>query len=283
MFSNTKKLLENNINIITILVLLLVLYIGLYQFILSIAIFRVFFYLKRFPYIQNKLKLFKEDQSTIETHWKKDKDLITITYICRGFYLVGLLFILFSLVYIKSLEKKVLNLFLSGGKNIGDLLVPYYVESIFYLGFILILCGLLVTFIAELHIIFYRNIPVKAKLIQGCVSCAKTLVITGGIGLPLIDGASNSFIVEPNSLTNSYQKNVPWGRGYGYNSTIDMCIDDALKSATVYDKNKLIDPTTGNFSMNKANLFIQSNKEILTKELPVPSCVALGLKKGWLY
>ena len=54
---------------------------------------------------------------------------------------------------------------------------------------------------------------------------------------------------------------MPWGRGYGYNSTIDMCIDDALKSATVYDKNKLLDPTTGNFSMNKANLFIHSIKQ----------------------
>ena len=278
-----KKILENNVNIITLLLICLILYIGIYQYIISILFFRVFFYLKTFPYIQDKLKIFKEDQLTIADHWKKDKDLIIITYICRFLYLIGISILCYFLSYIRSLETEFLKVLLSGGKNIEELLLPWHMEILLFVGCSLILCGLLLTFIAETHIIFYRNTPVKAKILHGYINCAKTMAVIAGVGIPIVDGVSNSFVVQPNLLTNTYQKSVPWGRGYGYESTFDMIIDDSLKSSSIYDKAEFIDVNTKNFSIKKANVFVENNKEYLTKELSVPSCLTLGLKKGWVY
>tara|TARA_R110001592_G_scaffold150202_3_gene375973 strand:- start:1880 stop:2353 length:474 start_codon:yes stop_codon:yes gene_type:complete len=155
-----KQALIKNINILTIILLSIVIYLEIYRFIFSIFIFRLILYIKTFDFVKERIAILKKDQHSISTNWKEDKDLIFITKFCRFLYLIGSLAI-FYFVF----EAKKINTILLDRKTFltPDLLDKFPIEATnsLYLGLFIILFGIILTFIAEMHIIFYSNIPLK--------------------------------------------------------------------------------------------------------------------------
>ena len=262
------------IDVITISLFIVFLLLELPRFILSLLIFRIGHYIKNTEYGKSRLLTFNKDRETIEGHWTKDKDLIYLTRVSRGFYLLGFLNIYYFLFIVYSLKLDPLEALEKAPEN-----VSYFL----WLGLLSILIGLFLTFLGETHIIFFRNTPVKEQLLQQCVNCLRYGAVLIGVSTPILEVASNTPLVHPNVVTNTYQTTVPWGRGYKYNTSFQMIQHQALKDFSKYDLKELIDPTTNCYSSEKERIFVKKHAIAIKEELPAAQCNALGLKKGRFY
>nr|QFP99078.1 hypothetical protein [Telonemida sp.] len=122
-----------------------------YKFIISVISFRIFHFLKNTEYGKARIAAFKNDREIIENHWSDDKDLIYLTYFCRGLYVLGTLSVAYSMTEISKVSLYSLE---RAPDDIGFFL---------FFGYCLIMAGIVLTCLAEFHIIFYRNTPVKNK------------------------------------------------------------------------------------------------------------------------
>lgn len=265
-------ILSNYIDIISLLFIILCIFFEQYKLIISLIFFRIFHFLKNTKYGKAKISIFKNDREIIDNHWSNDRDLIYLTYFCRGLYLLGVLNVGYSIISISRID--IYSSLNSVSENAAFFL---------FFGYFLISTGILLTGLAEFHIIFFRNTPVKEQIIQGCFNCLKISVAIGGFAAPILEVASNTPAIRPNSVTNAYQNIVPWGRHYSYETGFQMVQHDALKGFSGYDKTKLIDSNTNYYSSSMERVFIEQNKEAIRKELPAAQCNILGLKKGRLY
>ncbi len=277
-----KIFLESYIDLITISIIFIILVSGYYKLLISVAIFRFFHYLKTIPSVQESLLIYKEDARIIQEHWDNDKDLIYINRFCYFLVIVGMSCIYYSLYIMKTVGTMENYMRVLIGEIEATELLPPEILNLYYFGFALLVSVLWIYLFAQAHIIFCRNTPTKAQAVAFCLFCLRVTTITSCVSLPLLELFSNSPAIEPTKIGNIYQRNVPWGRGYGYERARDIFTNDILKGSSIYNKDKLINIETGNFCPQKANNFIIENKIILAKELPLPDCVTLGIKKGWI-
>lgn len=210
------------------------------------------------------------DKKTIAFHWKTDRDLIYIKnfnrfFLVVVFFLVGRGSFLLVNLQVDSDVKSQLECFLY-----------------FKYGFFVYMGILVIYFLAELHIILFRNMLIIQKL-WWVVEGSGKFVFVGALGLlGYTDLTSRTLIIEPNALGNFYQQHL--GRGYGFASVIDHQRHSILVSSnTAYDPLQFVDKKTGLIDSQRLKAFIDANKTELKTSESVVSCQVLGLSKGILF
>jgi len=228
--------------------------------------------LKKTPQVRGFLSLHERDQKTIQHHWEADYDLVLVTKFTR--FLLILAFLSFFSLFWDASSFSHLNLIKTD-------------EAVKMVNFLNVgsFCIFLVLFtnlICEFHIILYRNHPVEAKIMSGCVNCFKWgfPMAVGAFGV--VDTRSRFFPIEPSSIDNFYQIHSWFGRGYGYECQRQSVMDQSLKLFSKYDSTKLVNPATHMADQKMINIFIAANKDALIKELPLVHCQNIGLSKGYL-
>jgi hypothetical protein len=242
---------------------------------ISLVLFITIRQIKKIEYVQNFLSGFSKDQESISYHWKNDNDLIFLTKITRVCLITGIG--VFLLGFYLLLTKSPYNITLND-------LTQYNLKNfsyIVYIGLGLFLIGMFLNFLAELHIIYYRNSWVSWKTASTVWNTARWVVPTTLIPIGAVDVVSSTPAVAPSNLGNWYQIISPNGRGYGYASHRQMIQDGSLQLYRGYNKDEFINPITKIMDQNKLNTFIKANAEDIKKQLPIADCQNLGLNKLW--
>ena len=147
-----KNLITIWVKIVTILLAIIFFYAGVYR----PALVVMFFFLKKevesvpgfLEFQENR----KKSHEMVEGHWSKDQDLIWIRRFIRLIYVLALLFFIkfFYCLPINLLE------WVDGDVILID-------QKGFWFVFVLGGLGLAITFIMDIHILFFRNFPGKPK------------------------------------------------------------------------------------------------------------------------
>ena len=216
------------------------------------------------------------DQKAIESHWENDTDLILIKKISFFFIFFGFFICILSVI--------VLFIGLQDPQKLSS-----YKNLIFIIkqphGFYLLSFGCLLRFLAETHIILYRNFPVSDKVVSQCVNCGKVALVLlsadTAMKIPM------SFIpnAQPTAAGNFYQTHIG-GRGYGFQTTRDGIHHtafenlDPVKQGLVSIKKDFT--TKGKYDFDKANAFahLPENKEWAKKNMSIADCQNLGFSKN---
>jgi len=184
------------------------------------------------------------DQETISNHWKNDKDLVLLNKLSLFFILIGGILC-------------VTTLFLFLNKVSVPLSILLFLKT--FNGFYIIFFGLILKFIGETHIIFFRNFPISDKVISQCINCGK--IVLAGVGADTLMKIPLSFVpgIEPTAAGNFYQTYVG-GRGYGFHTPRDHIHHasfqniDAVKQGLVSIKENFV--TNNKYDIKKANDFV---------------------------
>ena len=249
--------------------------VGYYRLVLSVFLFTLISCAKKVPFVKERFDGYLKDQRIIEGHWANDLDLVYIRYFYRSCWFISFLIGLYLYYRFGNLSPVDSYCFAFG-------LRPRWSSEfnfLFHLFFGLIFLGLFVKFLAETHIIWYRNTPVDYKFISNCASCAKVLLVTGVIGGCYIDGRSSSPVLPPSYLGNLYQ--IYLGRGYGFDTSKAFLKNEALGNFPGYDPKKLMD---GSYILTQTSIetFVEQNKPRLRQDLDLPSQYLLGIRKSIL-
>ena len=249
---------------------------GEYKVLIIFIVLKLKDYILKLPYIQDKVNAILKDQDTISYHWRNDLDLVwvrRVSYFCVIFGFVGLLYTNF--IYISSVSKSVFFY------NSSDF-VPIPNNNLYLC---IIIFGLIIDFIGEVHIIYYRNFPVDGKAISTCIKCGQ--VVAAGVVAVNFVSIPMSYVpaLEPTLVGNTFQKN--FGRGYGFETGRDHLHhwsfqnfngikDKKVPMSQFLDDNK-------NYSMEKANAYIRQpqNLEWAKKNLSMGYCQNLGFPKDY--
>ena len=223
-------------------------------------------YLKEIPLIKTFLIHFKEDRDTIKYHWDNDENLIFWNRVALLMFFLSFCCVAYVILKMYQVED-IFNI-----EPIGPTVLYFFFSFFFF--------GLLIKFFGEIYIIFYRNKPIRQKIISCGIGCFKIVAYSSVVSIPIIEVASNTPLITPNPMINWYQVYTPTGRGYYYSSNIDMVRDQILKRLSFYDSNLLI--SNNKYSVLLESAFIESNKKRICKELSMAECQTLGFKKGWI-
>ena len=152
------------------------------------------------------------DIKIINNHWSNDWDLVDI-WRCIKLLLVVEIGVTVKIVMILvSLDN--LLIYSEGGwldnPQVADLKVWGALWFYIYIFINLILL------VGNLHIIWYRNTPVRDKLVSTCFTCLKAGALVGGVTTWWCVGASYTSLADPTLIGNTYQ--IYCGRGYGFST-----------------------------------------------------------------
>jgi len=162
-------------------------------------------YISNISWIQKQLKIVLKDQETISNHWKHDFDLIWVrrsSYFLITVGLSGILYKQFNLI------QNVPNVLLNPSLHLQSSI--FEMEGL-YVYFFVILLGILLDFLGEIHIIFFRNFPGDGKIISTCVKCGK--IVVAGAVVVNIAAVPMSYVpgIEPTIFGNKYQQTFEKG------------------------------------------------------------------------
>jgi len=204
------------------------------------------------------------DQETISNHWKNDKDLVLLNKVSLFFILIGGILC-------------VTTLFLFLNKVSVPLSILLFFKT--FNGFYIIFLGLILKFIGETHIIFFRNFPISDKVISQCINCGK--IVLAGVGADSLMKIGFSFApsnFEPTTIGNEFQTRV--GRGFGFKTIRDGSHYDSFKKLENVQIKDFVDGKNM-YDFNKANRFGQSpvNEKWGNANLPIEDRINLGIFK----
>lgn len=238
-------------------------------------------YISNIPWIQEQLIIVLKDQETISNHWKNDFDLIWVRRSSYFLIIVGLSGILYKQF---NLIQNITNVLLNPSLHLQSSI--FEVEGL-YVYFFIILLGILLDFLGEIHIIFFRNFPVDGKIISTCVKCGK-LAVAGAVAVN-IAVVPMSYVpgVEPTIVGNKYQQT--FGRGYGFTTGRDHLHHFSFENMESVKSGE--NPMTsfvdkkGMYSVEKANTFLQKPQNLswAKKNLSLVDCQNLGITKGTIF
>ena len=96
--------------------------------------------------------------------------------------------------------------------NLEDLANNYsWITNILHLIMILFYSNLIIIYVFQLHVIFFRNMPTKQKVLSATSSAVKLIIPATIIAIPFIDAVDSTVWTRPNWVTQQYSKVT---RGY---------------------------------------------------------------------
>ena len=158
--------------------------------------------------IMNQILL---DTVVINGHWERDLDLRRVWLMVKVLYLILFLCTLKIFYSIYSLGA-ILELNSWVSEEFSDIKWWLKIWVIIFLGVNFII------FLGNIHIIWFRNMPVREKILATCVGCVKLGVVTVGSVVGVLVGMSYvPSLMEPTTIGNTYQ--IWFGRGFGFSTT----------------------------------------------------------------
>lgn len=238
-------------------------------------------YISNIPCVEKQLTIVLKDQETISNHWKNDFDLIWVRRFSYFLIIVGLSGILYKQFnLIQNMPNVLLNPSLHFQSSIFEM------EGL-YVYFLVILLGILLDFLGEIHIIFFRNFPVDGKIVSTCVKCGK-IAVAGAVAVSIV-AVPMSYVpgIEPTIVGNKYQQT--FGRGYGFTTGRDHLHHysfenmESIKSGE-QSMSSFVDKK-GMYSVEKANTFLHKPENLTwaKKNLSLVDCQNMGITKGALF
>lgn len=250
------------VKIIAILISLLFLFYEFFRPVVMVLGYLIYKELEIFPAFVNLKMVVLQDQKNINYHWNTDADLILLVKFTKVIY--GFIALLLFLSYE---ELSTVNAF----ENLLNLNCSWKLEVAFFL----FIATSILIFFAEVHIIFYRNLPITAKIISFFGTSARLGVKGAVVSGVYLDTTSSIPTLEPSALRNAYQ--IYFGRGYGYTSLNDHLRDTVLKSIAGYDASKLVNPYTKLMDSGLLNKYVLNNAATLRSTLSMVKLKIIGL------
>ena len=281
LYINVINLLVKDFYWILPILLLYSMFYNSYKILLFCSFLKVKEYILKLHVFQKFFSMIEADQKTISLHWSNDFDLQIVRK--TSYFLIFLGISGFFYIFFSSL---ILDLPDSISKFHETNKFDLFTSNNYKYCLFLIIFGVLLDFVGEIHIIFFRNFPVQGKIVSTCVKCGKTAA--AGVALVTLVKVPLSYVpgVEPTFVGNTYQQH--FGRGYGFSTGRDHLHHFSfqnlpeIKSGEVSMSNFLTEDKK--YSLEKANNFIQQPKNLAwaKKNLSVMDCQNLGFNKGYI-
>ena len=152
------------------------------------------------------------DIQIINSHWKNDWDLVRLWQMIKVLLVLQVGLTIKIVMIVVSLDNLVLY---SEGWWENPQVADFKVwGALWFYSYVLINLILLV---GNLHVIWYRNMPVRDKILSTCFTCVKGGALIGGVSIWYCVGASYTPLVDPTPIGNAYQ--IYCGRGYGFSTS----------------------------------------------------------------
>ena len=172
--------------------------------------------------IMNQILL---DTVVINGHWERDLDLRRVWLMVKVLYLILFLCTLKIFYSIYSLGAILeLNSWVSDEFSVIKWWLKIWVIIFLGVNFII--------FLGNIHIIWFRNMPVREKILATCVNCVKLGVVTGTTMVVGCVAMSHTPAFDPTATGNRYQ--IWFGRGFGFSSSNAHANHNILTGKTIY-------------------------------------------------
>jgi len=200
---------------------------------------------------QKQLVIMAKDVKTIQSHWEKDQDLRYLTYVIRGLYGLAIALWIAGFYFLANLPMEETARVMSGFMpEVEKWLWGSKFSIAWMMGSTVFVVSATIELVANLHIIFYRNTPVRGIFTAACKVCyewtGKVIVGTSaGISTGLQLG---SFIpgMETTIPMQILQKFGPFNAGYSYElgTRIPSLRNGFLLHVPGYNPWDFVDPQT---------------------------------------
>jgi hypothetical protein len=240
---------------------------GLCMYILYITYSVGVVYVAQFsPFAQHHLTIMAEDVKTMQSHWEHDWDLRYTTYVTRTLYVLSILSWIAGIILVFNVPEDVMVLVMSG--CMPDVEKWFWNSPFAYawmMSSALFILSAIIEWIGNLHIIFFRNNPVRSALTALCKVCYEVsgkVVIGASAGgtiayqlLAVIPG------VEITPALQVLQKYGPFNAGYTFElgSSLPSMRNRLLLHVPGYNPWDLVDPETSVLDTRLQDKWIQDN------------------------
>ena len=218
-------------------------------------------FLHTIPWLYIWFMVYKKDVATMANHWAEDRDLILLQRFIIGAYMLCASLFFYSCLLGYTMTQEELMEITRQPEWVYTFLPVKLLE---YAGYVYALIALVV-FVANTHVIFYRNTPTQNGVLMFCKECVR-LGAQLGTGLVFSVGITGHLtastpLCKTTMLANFVNTYSPFGQGYGYDigTTAPHFCDIHLKSVPGYHSQDHIHPKTGNLDTLSVHRWIKEN------------------------